>query len=115
MNTQAVLPIMVFITLTIISISLMRYVFSIYGFSTNPSFLVRLMLNPLMIIALASALGCRLVFYSMFKNLTMSEVFLSTQVTGVFILLAGYFLFHDVLTKKQIVGAILILLGVGLI
>ena len=114
MNTQVVFPVVIFIILSILSITLMRYVFNTQGFSATPNFLIRLMLNPLMIIALASALGCRLVFYSMFEKLTMSEVFLSTQITGVFILLLGYFLFHDVLTKKQIVGAILILLGVGL-
>jgi len=45
----------------------------------------------------------------------MSQTFLITQASAVFVLVAGYFFFNDVLTKKQIIGAVLILAGVGLI
>jgi len=115
MNAQTACLVILFSLLSVVSVALMRYVFNIYNFEFNIPFIVKLVFNPLMITALISALGCRLIFYSMFKNLSMSETFLVTQVSAVFILIAGYFLFHDTLTKKQIIGAILILIGVGLV
>ena len=93
----------------------MRYVFNVYGFELNITYVFKILLNPLMILALVSALGCRLVFYMMFKNLSMTETFLVTQFSAVFVLLTGYLVFGDELTIKQIIGAIMIIVGVGLI
>ena len=101
--------------LSVISIVLMRYVFNTYGFEKNLGFIVKFVFNPLIIISLVTAISCRFLFYSMFRELSMTQTFFVTQVSAIFILFAGYLIFHDTLTKKQIIGAIMILFGAGLI
>lgn len=115
MNLQTIGLVAMFCILAVFSVVLSKHVFMTSGFEATPAFFVRLILNPLFVISMGSAFGCRIIFYALLKTLSMSQTFLITQVSAVFVLLAGWYFFKDVLSMKQMFGAGMILVGVGLV
>ena len=115
MNLQTMGMVGVFCVLAVFSVVLSKHVFMTTGFEASPAFFIKLVTNPLFVISMASAFGCRIVFYALLKTLSMSQTFLITQVSAVFVLIAGWYFFKDALTMKQMLGAGMVLVGVGLV
>jgi len=97
------------------SIVLFKYAFERIGFEFSTSFLMRWLTNPLIIIAFILAIACRFIFYSLLNYYPSSIVPLLTSASLVTTVIACSILFNEPLTSQQLLGAILIVLGIQLV
>ena len=104
-----------FCVLTAVSVVLFRLGYNQIGVEFKPEFLLKWILNPYVFLSLATATGCRFLFYALFKSYSTSVVYLITTLSYVFVLAACYIAFGDKLSLPQWIGAVLIIIGVALV
>ena len=113
MNLTNVVILGTFCIVSVASVVLFRHGYETIGLEMNLRFLLKWASNPSILLALLSALVCRILFYMMLKQMSMSIAFLVVMLSSVFVLAAGALIFNDSLTVRQLFGAVLILAGVG--
>ncbi|MDR2386832.1 MAG: hypothetical protein LBE80_04505 [Deltaproteobacteria bacterium] len=78
-------------------------------------FFLGLLLNPWIVVAIISTLISALCWLVTLTKFELSYAYPFTSVLYLYMLLAGYFLFGDLLTVKKIMGTLVIVFGVYLV
>jgi multidrug transporter EmrE-like cation transporter len=75
-------------------------------------FVLRLLLNPWIISALAAAFVASVAWMLAMTRLDISRAFPLTSTTFVCIIFGGALLFHEPITSPKVIGACLVILGI---
>jgi len=103
---------LLFLGFNTISIILFKYANQIIGFEMNIPFIIKWLLNPLILSSLFLALATRFTFYKLVGDMGINKASLFTgSFATILILLSGIFLFKETMTMKQMMGALLIIIG----
>jgi len=103
---------LLFLGFNTLSVILFKYANQIIGFEVNVPFIIKWFLNPLVFFSLLFALATRFAFYKLVGDWGISKASLFTGgFAYILILLFGIILFKESMTLKQMIGALLIIIG----
>lgn len=78
------------------------------------AFYARLLLNPWVLSALASAFGASLAWMAALSKLPLSHAYPITALSFFLVVVAGALLFGEPITKQQVAGVTLIVVGIAI-
>lgn len=107
--------IVLFCIFTVLSVVLFKWGHQLLGFKFELSFLIKWILHPIILISLILAFSSRLMFYKLLDSYGVSIAYMITAISFPLIIFAAFFIFQETLTKYQVLGSLLIFLGVFLI
>ena len=108
---KLLLLILFYITSTL-SIVLFKYGFLRLGFRPSIDFLIKWLTYPPIFLSLVLAFACRFIFYGLLREYPASVAQFLTALNMVIVALACVLIFGEVMNYKQILGAILIFVGI---
>lgn len=88
---------------------------SLGSLSFTPAAILSWIFNPWVIIGLGCGVGARLLYYAALAYMSLGEITLLSAMSMVMTVILAYFIFGEVLTIRELIGAALVLIGVILI
>jgi drug/metabolite transporter (DMT)-like permease len=88
---------------------------SMGGFTVNLRSLFSWAFNPWIVFALGCGIGARFLYFLALNYMSLGEITLLSAMSMVMTVVLAYFVFGETLEGREIVGAILVLVGVVLI
>lgn len=115
MNVNIITLLLLFSITSSLSIVLMRMGFEKLGMERSLSHFIKWLFDPLILFSLALGLFSRFIFYAIMQHINTVQTYLASFVSFVVLSILCVTLFDETLNSKQMLGALLILLGVSLL
>ena len=109
------LLVLLFCVCSALSVVLFKYHFEQAGGSLSLRSFLSWLFSPTILLALLLGLACRFIFYLLFNYYPASVTQLIASLSLVFTVIACCLIFGESLTSQQVLGALLIVIGVALV
>ena len=110
-----ILLLVLFVTFTCISVVLFKIGYNSLGFKPELTFIFKWVFHPYIFISLTLAFFSRFIYYTLQGSFGAIGTFLITTISIPVTILVSWLILGESLNNLQIIGAVLVIIGVGLL